>query len=471
MFGQMKQKRNNYSQFKLITMKHLFTLCIALFSMTWVYAQQDILLDDFESGVVSFTTEVHVNPPASMDVAVVDNPVNAGINTSSKVWEWKRYDASPDPNQNWAGFWAILKTEVPSGYNRIEVKYLRKNTTSQLRMKIEGTITKEFNSVNLASKTNEWETIVFDLTGNGIKNIKVISLFPDYYTPVDPGAICYIDDIKVIFDPEVVVPPTPSVQILFDNSASDRLHDQSWVNQTAPSTVMTENLDAASSDPGDKLPVVTEPLKTGTNALKLQWKSVPTGDWKALVASIGWLPFDLTEVTKIKFWVNSPAALAKSDLPKIYLEAHSGTPIATGSIMLDKYLPSGLAANTWTEVVIPAADVWAADVIFTSFDVIKGIFFQQNATDNVEHTLYMDDFTFVNTTTGIKAQNKENRISAYYNNGEIRISNYSGNVKVFDLVGRKVAEGSAFNGNLKVNLKKGIYIVNTSSGNTKISLQ
>jgi hypothetical protein len=449
----------------------IFTFCIALFSMTSLFAQEDILIDDFESGVVSFTTEVHVNPAASMDITVVTNPVKAGINLSDKVWEWKRYDATPDPNQSWAGFWAILTTEIPSGYNRIEVKYLRKNSTSQLRMKVEGTINKEFNPITPASKTNEWETMVFDLTANGIKNIKVLSLFPDYYTPVDPASVCYIDDIKVIYDPEVVIPTTPAIQVLFDNSASDRFHDQSWVNQTAPSTVATENWDAASSDPGDKLPVVTSPVKAGANALKLQWKSVETGDWKALVAAIGWTPFDLTEVTKIKFWVNSPVALSKNALPKIYLEAFSGSPNVTGSIFLDKYLPNGLSADTWTEVVIPAEDLWAVDQTFSSKDVIKGIFFMQSATDNVEHTLYLDEFTFVNTTTGLDVQNTGKVLSSYYNNGEIRISNFSGNVKVFDLVGRKVAEGYTYNGNLKVNLKKGIYIVNTKQGNAKIALQ
>jgi hypothetical protein len=39
------------------------------------------------------------------------------------------------------------------------------------------------------------------------------------------------------------------------------------------------------------------------------------------------------------------------------------------------------------------------------------------------------------------------------------------------LVGRKVAEGPAYDGNFRVNLKSGIYIVNTTKGNTKIALQ
>lgn len=451
--------------------KLLFTFCIGLFSMTSLFAQQDILLDDFESGAVSFTSFVNVNPPASMDVAVIDNPVKTGINTSNKVWEWRRYDASPDPNQSWAGFWATLKTEVPKGYNRIEVKYLRKNATSQLRIKCEGAITKEFNPVTPASKTNEWETMVFDLTANGILNIKVLSFFPDYYEPVDPTAVSYIDDIKVIYDPAVIIPPPPSTMILFDNSASDRFHDQSWVNQTAPSTVVTENWDPLATTPGDKLPVVTSPVKAGTNALKLQWKSVDTGAWMAMTASIGWKVFDLTTMEKLKFWVNSPVALAKTVLPLVYLEAFSGTPNITGKLPLANYLPNGLTANIWTEVVIPVADLWAADPTFVSKDVIKDVFFSQNATDNVEHTLYLDEFTFVNSTAGVNLQITDKPINAYYYNGEIRISNYAGNVKVFDLVGKKVAEGPAANGILKVNLKKGIYIVNTTQGNSKIILQ
>lgn len=174
----------------------IFTFCIALFSMTNLFALDNIVLDDFENGLVGFTTEVHYNPDANFNVAVVDNPVKAGINLSNKAWEWKRIAGTN--NQPWAGFWAALKTAVPEGYTRIEVKYLRKNATSQLRMKIEGTVTKEFNPVTPASKTNVWETMVFDLTANGIKNINVLSLFPDNYEPIDVNAIVYIDDIKVI---------------------------------------------------------------------------------------------------------------------------------------------------------------------------------------------------------------------------------------------------------------------------------
>lgn len=434
------------------------------------FANDNLVLDDFESGAVTFTDEVKGNPPAHMDFAVIDNPFKTGINTSNKVWEWARYDAEAD-NKIWAGFYATLKNAVPSGFNRIEIKYLRTNATSQLRIKCEGAITKEMNPVIPASKTNEWEVMVFDLTANGIKNVTVFGFFPDYYEPIDPTAKTYIDDIVFIKDEDVVVPPPPSTMILFDNSASDRFHDQSWVNQTAPSTVVTEHWQGAGLPDGDKLPVVTSPVKAGTNALKLQWKSADTGDWKAMTASIGWQSFDLTTMKELKFWVNSPVALDKAALPKIYLEAFSGNPNVTGKLLLASYLPNGLVADTWTEVTVPLADLWAADPTFASKDLIKDVFFSQNTADNVQHTLYMDEFTFVSTTTGLNPQLITNDLKVYYFNGQIRISDYSGTVRVFDIVGRKVAEGISENGNFRVNLNKGIYIVSTKLGNSKIVLK
>ncbi len=441
-----------------------------LFMDEFTFNNANIVLDDFESGVVSFTDEVSINPPAHFDAAVVDNPFKTGINTSDKVWEWARYDAEEE-NKIWAGFYSTLKKEIPAGYNRVEIKYLRTNATSQLKIKCEGAITKEIASDSPATKTNEWETMVFDLTANGIKNVTVFGFFPDFYEPIDPTAKVYIDDIVFVKDESVVIPPPPATYVLFDNSASDRFHDQSWVNQTAPSTVVTENWEGPGLPNGDKLPVVTSPVKAGTNALKLQWKSVETGNWKAMTASIGWQSFDLTSMVELKFWVNSPVAMDKTALPFIYLEAFSGSPNVTGKLPMADYLPDGLQADTWTEVIVPLADLWAADPAFKSKDVIKDVFFAQNATDNVEHTLYMDEFTFVSTPTGINIHETAKAVHAYYSNGKIRISNYSGQVRVFDIVGRKIAEGPAYDGNFPVQLKTGIYIVNTTDGNTKIAIQ
>jgi len=376
--------------------KLLFTCLTALAVSVTVSAQlATYVLDDFENGQINFTSQLHVNPPATFDFTVVDNPVKAGINTSNKVLKCARFDATPDVNQIWAGFYATLTTPIPTGYHRIEIKYLRTNATSQLRIKCEGGVSKEMDPVTPASQTNVWETMEFNIYSNGIKNVTVFSVFPDYSTPVDPAAITYIDDITVVYDPSVIPPPALTLLTLFENSADNRYYDNSLVITTTPSTVVTENWDPLATTPGDKLPVVTTPVKSGTNALKLDWKSMTGGDWKALVASIGWKSFDLTTMTHLKFWVNSPVTLAKTALPKVYLEAFSGTPNVTGILQLGDYLTTDLAANTWTEITIPLADLWAADPAFASKNVIKDVFFKQNATDETEHILYLDDFTFV----------------------------------------------------------------------------
>lgn len=382
-------------------MKQIFTIVVLAFLMN-AFVKADglatFVLDNFESGAVSFTTEVHVNPAASMDIAVVNNPVKAGINTSNKVWEWARFDVTPDTNQPWSGFWSVLATAIPNGYHRIEIKYLRTNSTSQLKIKCEGAVTKEIAAVTPATKVNEWETMVFDIYTAGIKNINVFGFFPDFCDPINPAAKVYIDDITIIYDPSVVPPPAPTLLTLFDNSADNRFHDQSWVNPTAPSTVNAV-LWSDPTQPGDKLPAVTTPVKAGANALKLQWKSATGGDWMALVASVGWKSFDLTTMTHFKFWMNSPVTIAKTAMPKIHFEAHSGNPNSTGKVDLGNYLTDDLAANTWTEIAIPLADIWATNALFTAKNVIKGVFFTQNAIDNVEHTMYLDEFTFENVTS------------------------------------------------------------------------
>jgi hypothetical protein len=186
----------------------IFTLCMSIFSFSFVVAQQDILLENFENGTIGFTTMVNINPVGSMEATIVDNPVKAGINTSNKVWQWKRVATATD-SPNWAGFWATLTNEIPAGYNRIEVKYLRTNANSQLRLKVEGSVTKEINPITPATKVNEWEKMVFDLAGNGIQNIKVLSLFPDYFEPVDKTTTTYVDDIMVYYNPATGIADNP----------------------------------------------------------------------------------------------------------------------------------------------------------------------------------------------------------------------------------------------------------------------
>jgi len=381
-------------------MKQFFTLLMMAFIINAVtLAQATFVLDDFENGLVNFTDVVNVNPPAHMDVAVVDNPVKAGINTSNKVWEWKRFDAEND-NKIWAGFYSFLKNEIPSGYHRIEIKYLRTNSTSQLKIKPEGAVSKEINPINPASKTNEWELLVFDIFKEGIKNIRVFGFFPDFYEPINVNAKVYIDDITIVYDPTITPPPAPSSITMFENSANNRFHDQSWSFKEGGSTLVQEHWQGANIPGGDKLPCVTSPVKSSPNALRLQWRSVVGGNWAAIIASIGWSVHDVRQMTNFTFWAYSPVAIAKTSLPNLYFESSAGNPNKTGKLDMGNYV-NGIAADTWTLVTIPLADFWAADPNFKSQEFVKGIFFAQNAADNVEHTMIMDDFKFVKVIPGL----------------------------------------------------------------------
>jgi hypothetical protein len=121
-------------------------------------------------------------------------------------------------------------------------------------------------------------------------------------------------------------------------------------------------------------------------------------------------------------------------------------------------------------VTVPLADFWAANPLFLSQGVIKGLFFSQNATDNVLHTMYLDEFTFVKLLSGINNPSVD-KLNAYYANGEVRIANYVGNVRIFDLAGKNVANRKITDGKFRLTIQPGIYIVNTSKGNTKIAVQ
>lgn len=446
------------------------TLSIVLFFTVLVFAQNDMVLEDFEDEKVDFTTTVNINPVGSMEAKVVDNPVKEGLNTSNKVWEWKRVAGATDA-RIFAGFWATLTQEIPAGYDRIEIKYMRTNANSQFRLKVEGGVNVEIMPLTAASKVNEWETMVFDLAANGVQNIKALSLFPDYYEPINTSSISYVDDIKVFFG-DGVTPPASDSLVIFHDSEDPRFYDPSVVTQTAPSTVVTEAFEAGAAN-GDKLPVVTTPKLGGTNALKLQYNSMETGAWTAMVAAIGWQTFDVTSSAHLKFWVSAPVASDTVGFPLIYLESNAGTPKITGKVRLADYLTTGLLANTWAEVTIPLADFWAADMTFMAKNDIKGVYFAQAAggTMENEYTLYLDEFSFHKTATGIDNPFAKNQLKAYFTNGEIRFAEYSGNVQIYDMIGRKVAEGDAFNKTFKVDLQNGIYIISTSDGSTKLSIQ
>ena len=449
--------------------KLLFTCLTALAASVTVSAQlTTYMLDDFENGHVNFTSVVNVNPSDNMDTAVVANPASDAVNSTMKCWKWKRLDVGV-ANQPWAGFWSVLTTPIVAGCQTITIKFYRTNANSLLKIHCESSGSVEFLPKTAPTKVNQWEELTFDVAAHWTKSITVFGFQPDYPadgSTIDIGASMYIDEIKVTTG---TPPPPPTSIIFFDDSTDgtdNTYHDGSYVNPTSPSTVLQPAL-----HPG-KLPVVSIPVKSGTNALELDWKSVTGGDWAAMVAANGWTVFDVSGMVNLNFWINSPTTIAKSAMPLLHLEASPGNPNGTGSVPVANYMTTDLAANTWTKITIPLADIWAVNTAFTAKDAIHGVFFTQNTIDNVEHILYLDNFIFDNGNfTGLFNPKVENKLNAYYMNGEIRIPNFTGNVQVFDFTGRTIIDGIATDGKISVNMIKGIYIVKTAIGNTKISVR
>lgn len=424
-------------------------------------ALQTFVLEDFESGAVTFTETVNINPSVEMVAEVVANPKKDDVNSSDKVWKWTREEV----DNVWAGFWAVLTNEVPKGYQRIEIKYYREDAKSQLKIKCEGASNVEFLPMNAPEKTGEWEVLTFDLLANNVYNVRVLGMQVDFRDAVEDlvaGTVTYVDDITFIYD-ESLVPEEEEILTLFHDSSDDTFHDQSWSPKaTAPSTL------ALVGGGEDKMPVVTSPVKDGNNALKLQWKSAEGGDWSVMVSSIGWVLHDLTSMDVVKMYIYSETGIAKSALPNVHFEAGSGNPNTTGKVAMGNYLTTDVAATTWTEVVIPLADIWAANAEFTAKDAIKGLYFSQNTADNTEHTLYVDEITFEKADDTAIGEVQINAKNVNYNNGLLTINDYEGMVEVFNITGQKVFTAEMANSAVACQLQQGIYVVRYAQGASKL---
>ena len=268
-----------------------------------------------------------------------------------------------------------------------------------------------------------------------------------------------IDYVTVMDDPNYQ-PPTELV--LFADSKDNTYYDPSWVNLTAPSTVDVPEGHA------EKLPVVTDIKQEGENALRLTYTSMEGGVWKALVAGLDWNLFDLTEADyELRFWVRATETLSGDVLPVMYFEGNGGG--TTGKLQLSDYV-STLNANEWTEVVVPIEDFCKADPAFSKWNIVKGLFFSQNAADGKAHTLYLDNMKFqiVGGSSVEEVGLADNGMNLYYSNGSICYDGIEGQVAVYNLAGVKCAEFIAFQkGEFKCSLANGVYVAVADNASRK----
>jgi hypothetical protein len=140
---------------------------------------------------------------------------------------------------------------------------------------------------------------------------------------------------------------TPSFydrHVIFDNSHSDAGFGSSNGWFTAPST-----LDLVAST----IPVETQHFVSPPNALRLNWKSAPGGDWQVTleVTRRYARPFRF-EGEALTFWCFSDSQITAANSPRMYLEDvnENRTPAVT-LVSGDEQIPAG----QWVQVKLPFA--------------------------------------------------------------------------------------------------------------------
>lgn len=171
--------------------------------------------------------------------------------------------------------------------------------------------------------------------------------------------------------------------LYFQDSPSSDYYDYSWMELTAPSEL--ERMGAELR----RFPVEsTIPAQQGLNSLRLKWKSATGGDWAAIAAGSDWQAKDISQSDTLMFWLRPAENLNSPDLPKIFLE--DVTNVKTTKHDFSTWCPGTLSAGIWKRVAVPMSlFLDAGDPV--DFTQIKTIGFAQNASDNIQHTLFIDD--------------------------------------------------------------------------------
>jgi len=191
-------------------------LLLAVFLTTAFFARTQVIAN-FEDGTTGPLT-LHVMGcgawddatlhPVSETFTVVDNPLSAGINTSSKVLQFNRR-GTDDGGLPWGGFWANADPNIDLTANKyLHVKVL-KTRISPLRFKMEGgpTGTLEQKSMYPQTKVSQWEDIVFKFDTLGMTGLyPVVACMPDFEDPLLQAGllVIYIDDILLNNDPNPI---------------------------------------------------------------------------------------------------------------------------------------------------------------------------------------------------------------------------------------------------------------------------
>ena len=175
---------------------------------------------------------------------------------------------------------------------------------------------------------------------------------------------------------------------VFDNSLQRDYYYYSSAVATAPSTLEQQNR---------RLPVDTQHVLSPPNALRLHWRSAPSGGWDAEIHLVNFRN-RAPELAgrNLYFWVYAPQTIAAADLPALVLsDAREGLQVATFPGSFTAPVPLGtytgdLRAGQWKQVRIPMATLRTASVYPFDPAHLESVIFHQGRADNADHTLIID---------------------------------------------------------------------------------
>ncbi len=171
--------------------------------------------------------------------------------------------------------------------------------------------------------------------------------------------------------------------IFFSDSPNDTYYDPSFGYSQNGSSVVTSN--------GDKFPVDVNHKYSGTNALRLLWKSVSGGDWGMSVAEQGWVAHDITLKDSIIFEVYTGTTVDSAALFSIYLEDTQNN--KTQKQSLANYI-NKIEKNKWTKISIPIS-IFVQNPESADLTKIKTIYFGQALSDGSLHLIYLDEIRII----------------------------------------------------------------------------
>jgi beta-glucanase (GH16 family) len=199
-----------------------FILCCFILS---AFAQEDIVLDNFESGNQAWAPV----DQGWVNYEVVNNPNPDAVNSSDKVMKVIRKAGT----QTWAGIILRNKMELSFGalsgqYRYAHVKIL-KTTNGKIAFKLEknGDAGSYTNSQNY-TPSGQWQEIIFDFGGAAGARYDDFFIMPDQTENPSQDITIYIDDIIFQSDPNAGEADDPELPGTFKLMWADEFNGDSY---------------------------------------------------------------------------------------------------------------------------------------------------------------------------------------------------------------------------------------------------